>query len=213
LSATARIRPSSLRFLSPPRRRDYLEENGMIRKARHHPSAARFSPPAKAAVFVNNRPATGRVSAARPSWPGPRQRTKPASTRPSSASSSTASPASLSTPSPRPTSTGAPSEPAQRPPPGRAGPSAHGRSLELISARKSKPLILSPAKTNPWKPKARPRQRRKLYAAAMGAFDQLYEGGASAEPPLRAALRNVRGAGPLRPRFTEASSSYLARAT
>ena len=31
----------------------------------------------------------------------------------------------------------------------------------------------------------------KLYAAAMGAFDQLYEGGASAEVALRAALRNV----------------------
>lgn len=31
----------------------------------------------------------------------------------------------------------------------------------------------------------------KLYAAAMGAFDQLYEGGASAETALRAALRNV----------------------
>ncbi len=31
----------------------------------------------------------------------------------------------------------------------------------------------------------------KLYAAAMGAFDQLYEGGASAEGSLRAAARNV----------------------
>ena len=31
----------------------------------------------------------------------------------------------------------------------------------------------------------------KLYAAAMSAFDQLYEGGASAESSLRAALRNV----------------------
>jgi DNA repair protein RecN (Recombination protein N) len=31
----------------------------------------------------------------------------------------------------------------------------------------------------------------KLYAAAMGAYDQLYEGGASAEVSLRAALRNV----------------------
>ncbi len=31
----------------------------------------------------------------------------------------------------------------------------------------------------------------KLYAAAMGAFEQLYEGGASAEAALRAALRNV----------------------
>jgi DNA repair protein RecN (Recombination protein N) len=31
----------------------------------------------------------------------------------------------------------------------------------------------------------------KLYAAALGAFDQLYEGGASAEVALRAALRNV----------------------
>ncbi len=31
----------------------------------------------------------------------------------------------------------------------------------------------------------------KLYAAAMGAFEQLYEGGASAEVALRAAVRNV----------------------
>jgi len=31
----------------------------------------------------------------------------------------------------------------------------------------------------------------KLYTAAMSAFDQLYEGGASAESALRAALRNV----------------------
>ncbi|HEY1767767.1 MAG TPA: DNA repair protein RecN [Terracidiphilus sp.] len=31
----------------------------------------------------------------------------------------------------------------------------------------------------------------KLYAAAMGGFEQLYEGGASAETALRAALRNV----------------------
>ena len=31
----------------------------------------------------------------------------------------------------------------------------------------------------------------KLYAAALGAFDQLYEGGASAEAALRAAMRNV----------------------
>jgi DNA repair protein RecN (Recombination protein N) len=31
----------------------------------------------------------------------------------------------------------------------------------------------------------------KLYAAAMGAFEQLYEGGASAEVSLRAAVRNV----------------------
>ena len=38
----------------------------------------------------------------------------------------------------------------------------------------------------------------KLYSAAMSAFDQLYEGGASAEAALRAADPQCRGAGPLR---------------
>jgi DNA repair protein RecN (Recombination protein N) len=44
----------------------------------------------------------------------------------------------------------------------------------------------------------------KLYAAAMGAFDQLYEGGASAEVALRAALRNVEELARYDGRFTEA---------
>jgi len=44
----------------------------------------------------------------------------------------------------------------------------------------------------------------KLYAAANGAFDQLYEGGASAEVALRAALRNVEELARFDPRFTEA---------
>jgi DNA repair protein RecN (Recombination protein N) len=43
----------------------------------------------------------------------------------------------------------------------------------------------------------------KLYAAAMGAFDQLYEGGASAEVALRAALRNLEELARYDGRFTE----------
>jgi DNA repair ATPase RecN len=44
----------------------------------------------------------------------------------------------------------------------------------------------------------------KLYAASMGAFDQLYEGGASAEVALRAALRNVEELARYDARFTDA---------
>jgi DNA repair protein RecN (Recombination protein N) len=43
----------------------------------------------------------------------------------------------------------------------------------------------------------------KLYTAAMGAFDQLYEGGSSAEAALRAALRNVEELARYDARFTE----------
>jgi DNA repair protein RecN (Recombination protein N) len=43
----------------------------------------------------------------------------------------------------------------------------------------------------------------KLYAAAMGAFEQLYEGGASAEAALRAALRNVEELARYDARFAE----------
>ena len=54
----------------------------------------------------------------------------------------------------------------------------------------------------------------KLYAAAMGAFDQLYEGGASAEVALRAALRNVEELARYDTRFTEAVQQLTsARAT
>ena len=54
----------------------------------------------------------------------------------------------------------------------------------------------------------------KLYAAAMGAFDQLYEGGASAEVALRAALRNVEELARYDGRFTEAALQLQsARAT
>jgi DNA repair protein RecN (Recombination protein N) len=45
----------------------------------------------------------------------------------------------------------------------------------------------------------------KLYAAAMGAFDQLYEGGSSAEAALRAALRNVEELARYDPRFIESA--------
>jgi DNA repair protein RecN (Recombination protein N) len=44
----------------------------------------------------------------------------------------------------------------------------------------------------------------KLYAAAQGAFDQLYEGSSSAEAALRAALRNVEELARYDGRFTEA---------
>ncbi len=44
----------------------------------------------------------------------------------------------------------------------------------------------------------------KLYAAAMGAFDQLYEGATSAEGSLRAALRNLEELARYDGRFTEA---------
>jgi DNA repair protein RecN (Recombination protein N) len=43
----------------------------------------------------------------------------------------------------------------------------------------------------------------KLYSAAMSAFDQLYEGGASAEAALRAAIRNVEELARYDARFTE----------
>lgn len=54
----------------------------------------------------------------------------------------------------------------------------------------------------------------KLYAAALGAFDQLYEGGASAEAALRGALRNVEELARYDARFTESAQQLAsARAT
>ena len=54
----------------------------------------------------------------------------------------------------------------------------------------------------------------KLYAAAMGAFDQLYEGGSSAEVSLRAAIRNVEELARYDSKFTEAAQQLeSARAT
>jgi DNA repair protein RecN (Recombination protein N) len=54
----------------------------------------------------------------------------------------------------------------------------------------------------------------KLYAAAMGAFEQLYEGDASAEGALRAALRNVQELAHYDARFAEpAQQLESARAT
>ena len=54
----------------------------------------------------------------------------------------------------------------------------------------------------------------KLYAAATGAFDQLYEGGASSEVALRAALRNVEELARYDNRFTDAVQQLAsARAT
>ncbi|MGA3373696.1 MAG: DNA repair protein RecN [Terracidiphilus sp.] len=54
----------------------------------------------------------------------------------------------------------------------------------------------------------------KLYAAAMGAFEQLYEGGASAEAALRAAQRNVEELARYDVRFTEAAQQLAStRAT
>lgn len=45
----------------------------------------------------------------------------------------------------------------------------------------------------------------KLYAAAMGGFEQLYEGGASAEVSLRAAIRNVEELAKYDGKFAEAA--------
>ncbi len=54
----------------------------------------------------------------------------------------------------------------------------------------------------------------KLYAAAMSAFDELYEGGASAEAALRDALRNVEELARYDARFTESAQQLAsARAT
>ncbi len=54
----------------------------------------------------------------------------------------------------------------------------------------------------------------KLYAAAMSAFDQLYEGGASAEAALRAAVRNIQELARYDSRFNEhAQQIEAARAT
>ena len=54
----------------------------------------------------------------------------------------------------------------------------------------------------------------KLYAAAMGGFEQLYEGGASAEVALRSALRNVEELARYDGRFIEATQQVAsARAT
>jgi len=54
----------------------------------------------------------------------------------------------------------------------------------------------------------------KLYSAAMGAFEELYEGGSSAEVALRAALRNVEELARYDSRFTDAAQQLAAaRAT
>ncbi|MGC9158188.1 MAG: DNA repair protein RecN, partial [Terracidiphilus sp.] len=54
----------------------------------------------------------------------------------------------------------------------------------------------------------------KLYAAALGAFEQLYEGGASAESALRAAERNVEELARYDGRFAEAAQQLASvRAT
>jgi DNA repair protein RecN (Recombination protein N) len=54
----------------------------------------------------------------------------------------------------------------------------------------------------------------KLYAAAMSAFDQLYEGGASAEVSLRAAVRNIEELARYDGRFIDAALQIeSARAT
>src|SRR5208282_5226114 len=54
----------------------------------------------------------------------------------------------------------------------------------------------------------------KLYAAAMSAFDSLYEGGSSAEAALRAAIRNVEELARYDDRFTDSAQQLAsARAT
>ncbi len=51
----------------------------------------------------------------------------------------------------------------------------------------------------------------KLYSAALGAYDQLYDGGASAEVSLRAALKNLEELAKFDPQFSE-SAAQLASA-
>lgn len=54
----------------------------------------------------------------------------------------------------------------------------------------------------------------KLYAAAQGAFDQLYEGSASAEAALRGAMKNVEELARYDPKFNDAAQQLAsARAT
>ncbi len=54
----------------------------------------------------------------------------------------------------------------------------------------------------------------KLYAAAMGAFEELYEGGASAEVALRSAIKNVEELARYDARFTDSAQQLAsARAT
>ncbi len=52
----------------------------------------------------------------------------------------------------------------------------------------------------------------KLYAAAMGAFDQLYEGGISAEVCLRAAIKHVEELARYDGKFTESVQQLAVRA-
>ena len=74
---------------------------------------------------------------------------------------------------------------------GRAGPAAHGRPMEL-SAQRDRRSQLAAGEDEALETEKRVlANAEKLYAAAMSAFEQLYEGGASAEAALRAAMRNV----------------------
>ncbi len=84
-----------------------------------------------------------------------------------------------------------------------------------ISTRRSIPPISIPGEDEALETEKRVlANAEKLYAAAMGAFDQLYEGGASAEAALRAALRNVEELARYDGRFTEAAQQLAsARAT
>ncbi len=81
-----------------------------------------------------------------------------------------------------------------------------------ISARKSKSAHLQPGEDEALETEKRVlANAEKLYAAAMSAFDQLYEGGASAEAALRAALRNVEELARYDARFTESAQQLAVR--
>jgi DNA repair protein RecN (Recombination protein N) len=207
-------------FESTPNAETILEENGIDSGGNDVILRREILSTGKGRVFVNNQPATVAVlKPARPrAGPGPRPEREPqrASTRPSSASSSTASAASrhrrrrrslrpLARP-PRPSSTTC----------SRASRTASAWSISgAISARRSSAAHLQPGEDEALETEKRVlANAEKLYAAAMGAFEQLYEGGASAEVALRAALRNVEELARYDARFTEAAQQLAAaRAT
>ena len=104
---------------------------------------------------------------------------------------------------------------ARRTAPGRAGPPAHGRSVELPAARRSKPPASSPAKTRPWKPRSASWPTPKSSTPPPWAPSSSSTRAARRpKAALRAALRNVEELARYDSRFTEAAQQLAsARAT
>ena len=196
-----------------------LEENGIDSEgARDHPPPR--NPLHRQRPRLRQQPARHRRrSQAARSGTGPRPRANRnpyrASTRPSSASSSIASPASPRTPS-------AAAHAAWREAQTKLDDLLQGEQdrLRMVDLWSYQRKEIESARLEPGEDEALETEKRvlanaeKLYAAAMGAFDQLYEGGASAEVALRAALRNVEELARYDARFTEAAQQLAsARAT